>query len=258
MNFSISQLSEYLCCSESAIVCWERYIAAMNDIGFSDICLVTKVSSGNDKYSIECISNISDEFIQQYSGKVQTAECSFSQNCFTSTKPMLWLPKGESLSASSDIKTTNMNTLPAPELFKKLRLSCGIVLPINIINSKAENYVLISVADVSNDNGQFEKMVRQHLEFVVNASRLMYLGVNTSIGQLVYSQYGCRSVEALTHNETQTLKWLSNGCSIDEISSQKIYKSRDSVNIYIKNAKRKLQVKSRDQLIAKSMMLGLI
>ncbi len=65
-------------------------------------------------------------------------------------------------------------------------------------------------------------------------------------------------MHALNPLEQEAIRWLSNGYSIKEIADKKLFKSVESINLYIKSAKQKLQVRSRDQLIARAVLLGLV
>lgn len=67
-----------------------------------------------------------------------------------------------------------------------------------------------------------------------------------------------RPIEELTTSEKCTIHWLANGFSIRQIAEDKIYKSVESVNLYIKSAKKKLNSRTRDQMIAKAMAIGVI
>lgn len=66
------------------------------------------------------------------------------------------------------------------------------------------------------------------------------------------------TMQPFTNNELDTIKWLASGCSIKEIADSKLHKSAESVNLYIKSAKDKMQVKTRDQMIARAVIIGLI
>lgn len=65
-------------------------------------------------------------------------------------------------------------------------------------------------------------------------------------------------VSPLTQSEIDTLKWLAQGLSLQAIADQKLFRSIESVNGYVRNAKAKLNANSRDQLIASAIMLGII
>lgn len=50
--------------------------------------------------------------------------------------------------------------------------------------------------------------------------------------------------------EKRTLELLSQGFTIKDIADVKMHKSVESINLYIRSAKDKLNAKTRDQLIA--------
>lgn len=58
------------------------------------------------------------------------------------------------------------------------------------------------------------------------------------------------SMPILKLEEQQTLQWLSQGLTIKDIANNKMYKSVESINLYIRSAKDKLNAQTRDQLIA--------
>ena len=62
----------------------------------------------------------------------------------------------------------------------------------------------------------------------------------------------------LNENELETLRWLVKGYSINEIANEKLFKSVAMVNKYVRQAKNKLNARSRDQLIATAVMMGLL
>lgn len=54
----------------------------------------------------------------------------------------------------------------------------------------------------------------------------------------------------LKSEEQQTLQWLAQGLTIKNIANNKMHKSVESINLYIRSAKDKLNAQTRDQLIA--------
>lgn len=71
---------------------------------------------------------------------------------------------------------------------------------------------------------------------------------------------GAKSIGVLplTQSEIDTIKWLAHGFSLQAIADQKLFRSIESVNGYVRNAKVKLNANSRDQLIASAIILGII
>lgn len=71
---------------------------------------------------------------------------------------------------------------------------------------------------------------------------------------------GAKSVGVLplTQSEIDTIKWLAHGFSLQVIADQKLFRSIESVNGYVRNAKVKLNANSRDQLVASAIILGII
>lgn len=66
------------------------------------------------------------------------------------------------------------------------------------------------------------------------------------------------TLQRLAPAEKETLKWLAEGYSIKQIADEKLYRSVDSINLYIRGAKQKLKARNRDQLIARALILKLI
>jgi len=66
------------------------------------------------------------------------------------------------------------------------------------------------------------------------------------------------SYPELNQNEIETLRWLVQGYSINEIANEKLFKSVAMVNKYVRQAKDKLNARSRDQLIATAVLLELL
>ncbi len=64
--------------------------------------------------------------------------------------------------------------------------------------------------------------------------------------------------EPLTEKEQEVIKWLAHGYKIQQIAEQKMFRSQESVNLYIRKAKNKLQAPNVAQLVAKAMVLRLI
>ncbi|MFT6899169.1 MAG: DNA-binding CsgD family transcriptional regulator [Paraglaciecola sp.] len=61
----------------------------------------------------------------------------------------------------------------------------------------------------------------------------------------------------LKEDEFKVVKLLCHGYRLDEIAGL-IFKTRDSVNLYIKNAKNHLSVQTRDQLVAVAVARGIV
>jgi len=95
-------------------------------------------------------------------------------------------------------------------------------------------------------------------DLLIAISTVFDMHIRQISGNHVLEQSTVSTLEALTPMEIETLKWLAEGYSIKQISDEKLHRSIDSVNIYIRNAKKKLNARTRDQLIAKALILRLI
>lgn len=95
-------------------------------------------------------------------------------------------------------------------------------------------------------------------DLLIAISTIFDMHVRQVSGNHILEQSTVSTLEALTPMEIETLKWLAEGYSIKQISDEKLHRSIDSVNIYIRNAKKKLNARTRDQLIAKALILRLI
>ena len=84
-------------------------------------------------------------------------------------------------------------------------------------------------------------------QFSLRFSRHIALSSNLTLG-----------VSPLTPAEIETVRWLAHGLSLKQIADQKLYRSIESVNLYVRNARTKLKARNRDQLIANAILLGII
>jgi len=105
---------------------------------------------------------------------------------------------------------------------------------------------------------EFLRDILPFKDLLIAISTIFDMNIRQICGNHVLKESTISTLEPLTPMEIETLKWLADGYSIKQISDEKLHRSIDSVNLYIRNAKKKLNARTRDQLIAKALILRLI
>lgn len=67
-----------------------------------------------------------------------------------------------------------------------------------------------------------------------------------------------QSSHLLNENEKEVIQWLIDGYKIQEIAEKKMFRSQESVNLYIRSAKSKLGASNLAQLAVKALNVGAI
>jgi len=145
---------------------------------------------------------------------------------------------------------------PLEELSKDFNVCNGVTIPMKTRYKKSCGTIGLSATDSSRQ--EYEHDVIQHLDLTIALTHILEMHLHQFEPHQMLECINQSDLHTLHPLEQETILWLSNGYSIKEVADKKMFKSVESINLYIKKAKIKLQVRSRDQLIARAILLGLV
>ncbi|MCE2572839.1 helix-turn-helix transcriptional regulator [Motilimonas eburnea] len=116
----------------------------------------------------------------------------------------------------------------------------------------------ISLSATNMSRAHFNDHVLPHRLELKMLSEVFHQYSSSFSRNVVLNNANSSGVIPLTQMELDTLRWLASGVSLQVIADEKVFRSIESVNGYVRSAKTKLKAQSRDQLIAKALFLGII
>jgi DNA-binding CsgD family transcriptional regulator len=142
------------------------------------------------------------------------------------------------------------------ELSLDFNICNGATIQLKTRYTRSSSYIGLSATDST--QREYERDVIRNFDLALSLSHILEMHLSQFEPYQMLDSATHSAMQPLHALEQETIRWLSHGCSIREIADKKMYKSVESINLYIKRAKQKLQVRTRDQLIARAVLLGLV
>ena len=228
---------------------WQLYTQAVSELGFTHNGYMLMPNGPAENGTMLAFSNYQPEFISAY------VELGGAENDDT----VQWIQATDEICHWSNPTQRSLCSekyLPLEELSQDFNVLNGVTIPMKPRHNTSTSLMGLSATNSSQQ--EYERDVIPHLDLAMAMTQILEMHFHQfEPHQMMEGATYCE-LQALSPLEQETIRWLSSGCSIKEVADKKLFKSIESVNIYIKNAKQKLQVRTRDQLIACAVLLGLV
>ncbi|MCW8919157.1 MAG: LuxR family transcriptional regulator [Gammaproteobacteria bacterium] len=230
---------------------WRLFTQVVAELGFTQnaLCLFIPGEILDESANI-VLTNYHPDFVAAYEEQGGLQNDSTLQ-WITSTDQILYWSDPENLTL------VRKKHLPIEELSQDFNILNGASFPLKTRYSGSIHCIGLSATD--SRKNEYERDVKRNLDLAIAMSRLLEMHLyQFELHQMLEDEAAYSEMQPLHPLEQETIRWLSNGYSIKEVADKKMFKSIESINLYIKKAKQKLQVRTRDQLIARAVLLGLV
>lgn len=231
---------------------WHTFLQFVAKLGFDCAFFGLTFSAHNDNLPGLYLSNYHDDFLTDYdklSGAYDRVTDTAIQWCFDNDQPLQWN------SAEHFALTTPQSSL-VDQLANDFGMAYGMSIP---IRSRSHLYIGgFGVCAQGVSQKTYDNDIIINAPIAVKLANIYHAYVSNIENGSLFMPSTRTSMKQVTDLELETLKLLAAGFTIKEIAATRLFKSVESVNLYIKSAKQKLQVKTRDQLIARAIVLGVI
>jgi DNA-binding CsgD family transcriptional regulator len=230
---------------------WRLFTQSVAELGFTQSLLGLAMPSDSDEdTTVITFTNYAPEFIAAYE------ELGGLKNDST----FQWIIRTDEILHWNDPSNFNLitnNEVPIEELSQDFHLCYGATIPLKTQHSGNFSGIGLSATNISQQ--EYERDIKHNLDLATAMSHILEMHLNQfKSHQMLEDEAVYSEMQPLLHLEQETIRWLSHGYSIREIADKKMFKSVESINLYIKKAKQKLQVRTRDQLIARAVLLDLV
>jgi len=238
--------------TDSFEAAWDVYSKELATLGISQSLYgYTDVPDGHRGHGDYLyLANYSEAFMQEYSDNRMAEHDVAFDWCERNDRPFEW--GGQAYTYYTYTKEQKA----VEEFSADHQIRYGFTIPLRLLHGNSQGGVGLSATGI--DKKEFEIDIKPHFEYIQLVVHTFHMFVQKFPRFTEAKNEYDNVVGKLTANEVETLRWLTLGCSINEIAHKKIYKSVPMVNKYINQAKIKLNARNRDQLIAKAIILGLL
>ncbi|MCW8919158.1 MAG: LuxR C-terminal-related transcriptional regulator [Gammaproteobacteria bacterium] len=226
---------------------WRLYTRAISDLGYTQN---TYGYIADHESNCEIIlSNYNAEFVASYMAIGGTHSDDTIEWAQTTGEVCHWLnPTHRSLDKKE--------YLPLEELSQDFNVCNGATIQLKTRYTRSSSYLGLSATDSS--QREYERDVIRNFDLALSLSHILEMHLSQFEPYQMLDRATHSALQPLRPLEQETIRWLCHGLTISEIADKKMFKSVESINLYIKEAKQKLQVRNRDQLIARAVVLGLV
>jgi DNA-binding CsgD family transcriptional regulator len=231
---------------------WAYFLKTINKLGFDSAMYILTFEGRKNNYSGIYLSNYNASFLNEYdkllfaTGDIHDVAVSW---CLNNDDVIEW---ESDLFSSLQTKENKI----FDDLAADYNMAHGLSIPIRSRSHIYNGGIGLCAENVSSK--VFKNDIRYNIPIAYHFGNILHDHLNKLEQNFMLINGSRTNVTNLSILEIETLKWLVAGFTIKQISDEKMYKSIESINKYIHSAKIKLNVRTRDQLIARAMILGVI
>ena len=221
-------------------------------LGFNSAFYGLSFSEHNNQLPGIYLSNYQNDFLEQYD------KLSDNHNETNDTAVKWCLENDETLQWGSQqhIALTTPSSVPVEQLAMDFGMHYGVSIP---IRSRSHLYIGgIGICAQGVSHKTYHHEIAINIPLIEKFTHIFHAHLNALDNGTLFMTAAHTSIKQVNALELKTMKLLASGLTIKEIADNKLYKSVEIVNLYIKSSKVKLQVKTRNQLIARAIVLGII
>lgn len=229
--------------------CWAAYRFAMSDIGLTKGNYVAGLAELEDFNDLIYLTDYDTGFLEAYdelNGKSNDVTLHY---CISSQKTLDW-------SKNPLLNNLTKEQKRVENLIVDYGMLEGFSTP--FMRPSGELYGGIAVCIDSIKPKEFDRDIRREQAFYEQATRLFQaysdglFSSESMIGEQAFY------MPKLNQDELDIIKWLAEGKTTSYIAYDLLNKSIESINKSIASAKKKLNVTSLQELVARALYLGLI
>jgi len=231
---------------------WVVFLRFIKQLGFNSAFYGLSFPSHKDNLPGIYLSNYNDDFLTEYdrlSGAFDDFNDTALQWCFDHDVPLEW-------SSDTHLALQTPQSASVDYLANDFGMTYGVSIP---IRSRSHLYIAgAGVCAEGVNKKTYDNEIAINIPTLVRLTNLYHAYLNNTEHRSLFMPNVRTSMNRVTELELETIKLLAAGLTIKEIADKRLFKSIESVNLYIRAAKKKLQVKTSAQLVARAMVLGII
>jgi len=243
-----SSFSEQLQGSRTLDECWEAYRKLMENFGFIEMFYGLDMASKKTEYvgNIESlISTYRNEFLSEL------LKPYYLKNDYT----IYWCENSERVLNWSNVELEDITRgqLDVAVLSWDFKIVNGLSVPLRI-DGHTNSWGGVGLSATGMEDDEFNVVLKEYGELVCRLTYLFHQRVQSLPFLLKHKGTYDRMIE-LTPEEKDCLLYSSCGYQISEIAD-KLNKKKRTVELYMKNAREKLNAKTTTHAISKAILLG--
>jgi DNA-binding CsgD family transcriptional regulator len=231
---------------------WNYFLKNIKKFGFDSAMYILAFEDSKNDFSGMYLSNYNPLFLEEYdkmlfaSGEVHDVAVTW---CLNNDEILEW--ESELFLSQQTKENKKFDDLAAD-----YNMGHGLSLPIRSRRHIYTGGIGLCAEDVGTK--AFQNDIRHNIPLVCHFGNILHEHINKLETTYMLSDNIRTNFENLSVQEVETLKWLVSGFTIKQIANEKVHRSVESINKYIHSAKIKLNVRTRDQLIARAIIMGII
>ncbi len=235
---------------------WQLYLGEMEQCGFAHLSYGHTVFDDNEVHPQNIcyyLTSYRQEFVDDYM-QVDGVENDISITyALYYEQPLEWALEEKILLEGKSIELSSAQRV-VDDVSKDHGIVHGYTIPLKLPGGNVGGAGLSATGI---QKKEFEQDIAPNIGYITVITNLFHIQALQFPRPLRNAVVG-KEREPLTVKEREVIKWLAHGYKIQLIAEKKMFRSQESVNLYIRKAKDKLKALNVAQLVAKAMVLRLI
>lgn len=252
MDYRLVDLYSQLSHASSIEQAWELYFREMEKMGFQHGLYGLVMHHLVEDSSQFVLSNYSESFSLEYENLGGPEADATAIWCLKNDGYIKW----NSPVAMKLLEGIPKDTTAIEELSESYGIRNGLSLSMR--QPKFGQYGGVGLSATGIRDKEFDRDIYHYRDYIVQASCLFETFAERHLKTGVMADLERDKGQAITPSEFEVLRWLAAGFKLQEIADEKVYRSIDSINLYVRSLKKKMNARTVDQLVAKAVGFKLI